>query len=66
MFKWIMYLKYFLEAETEELRQEAKESANLYYSTRPKLRTADNIYNYKRGYRNARCREIAKARLTQP
>ena len=55
-----------MEAETEELRQEAKESARVYYSTRPKLRTADNIYNYKRGYRNARCREIAKARLTQP
>ena len=65
MFKWMLYLKYFFEAETKELREEARRSAFEYYSTRPKLRTANNIYHYKRGFINARCRAIAKAKLSQ-
>jgi hypothetical protein len=65
MFKWMLYLKYFFEAETNELREEARRSALEYYSTRPKLRNATNFSAYKRGFINARCRAIAKAKLSQ-
>jgi hypothetical protein len=65
MFKWILYLKYFFEAETKELREEARRSALEYYSTRPKLRNTRNFSAYKRGFINARCRAIAKAKLSQ-
>lgn len=57
------YLAYYREADTPELHQEAKESARVYYSQRPKLRTTTNVSAYKRGFIGARCRLIAKERL---
>ena len=57
------YLGYFFAAETEELREEAANSARIYYSDKPKLRTTTNFSAYKRGYINARCRQIAKEKL---
>jgi hypothetical protein len=57
------YLVYFLEADTKELRQEAREAARQYYSTRPNLKTIDNFQAFQRGFKNARCSQAAKDRL---
>jgi hypothetical protein len=58
------YLGYFFAAETKELREEAANSARIYYSDKPSLRTTTNFSAYKRGYINARCRQIAKDKLS--
>jgi hypothetical protein len=57
------YLGYFFAAETKELREEAANSARIYYSDKPALRTATNFSAYKRGYINARCRQIARDKI---
>jgi hypothetical protein len=65
--RWIArafkYLGYFFAAETKELREEAANSAWIYYSDKPSLRTTTNFSSYKRGYINARCRQIATEKL---
>jgi hypothetical protein len=57
------YLVYFAQADTPELRKEASDAANLYYSQRPHLRTIDNVSSFKRGFRNVRCSKAARDRL---
>jgi hypothetical protein len=57
------YLVYFLEADTKELRQEAREAARQYYSTRPNLKTIDNFQSFQRGFKNVRCRQAARNKL---
>lgn len=59
------YLVYFFAAETKELREEAANSARIYYSDKPELRTTTNFSAYKRGYINARCRQIAKDKIKE-
>jgi hypothetical protein len=59
------YLGYFFAAETKELREEAANSARIYYSDKPGLRTTTNFSAYKRGYINARCRQIAKDKINE-
>jgi hypothetical protein len=65
--RWIArafkYFVYFMQADTVELRKEASDASRLYYSTKPHLRNIDNVSSYKRGYRNARCHQIATEKL---
>jgi hypothetical protein len=59
----LKYLQYFFEADTKELRQEAREAARHYYSTRPNLKTIDNFQSFQRGFKNVRCRKAARDKL---
>jgi hypothetical protein len=59
------YLVYFAQADTPELRKEASDAANLYYSQRPHLRSIDNVSAFKRGFKNVRCSQIAQDRLNR-
>jgi hypothetical protein len=57
------YLRYFLQAETKELRTEAFLAAKKYYAGKEK--TSLEFQYFQRGYKNYICDKVARERLAQ-
>lgn len=78
MKRFFMYLKFYIELSSKELRKEALEAAKTYYRARP-LRNAANPYphpvdysnrlietqNFQRAYMERRRKDYALAKLSE-
>jgi len=62
--KVFKYLAYYRQANTPELRKEARNASTLYFKNSPiQLRTVDNILSFRRAYISVRRNQIAEDRL---